>query len=76
MSILYEEPCDNLFTVNILFFICKSSYDIKDIDVTNNLLAMVVTASKASKTSNSYIINQFQIKISKSQNNQNLIFYQ
>ena len=33
MSILLEEPCDNLFTVNILFFICKSSYDVKDIDV-------------------------------------------
>ena len=29
--ILYEEPCDNVFIGNILFFICKSSYDIKDI---------------------------------------------
>ena len=33
MSILHEEPCDNLFIVNILFFICISSYDVKNIDV-------------------------------------------
>ena len=31
MSTLYKERCDNLFIVNILFFICKSSYDVKDI---------------------------------------------
>ena len=54
MSILYEEPCDNLFIVNILFFICKSSYDVKDTDVTKHVVAMVVTASKTSK---SYVIN-------------------
>ena len=60
MSILYEEPCDNLFILNILFFISKSSYDgydIKDIDVTRHVVAMVVTANK---TSTSYVINQFQ----------------
>ena len=59
MSILYEEPCDNLFIVNILFFICKSSYDVKNIDVTKNVVAMVVTASKTSK---SYVINQFHFQ--------------
>ena len=41
MSILYEEPCDNLFIVNILFFICKRSYDVKDIDVTKNVVATI-----------------------------------
>ena len=54
MSMLYEELCNNLFIVNILFFICKSSYGIKDIDVTKHAAAMVVTASKTSK---SYVIN-------------------
>ena len=54
MYILYEEPCDNLFIVNILCFICKSSYDVKDIDATKHVVAMVVTASKTSK---SYVIN-------------------
>ena len=58
MSILYEEPCDNLFIVNILFFICKSSYNIKDNDVTKHV-AMVVTASKTGK---SYVINQFHFQ--------------
>ena len=60
MSILYKEPCDNLFILNILFFISKSSYDaydIKDIDVTRHVVVMVVTANK---TSTSYVINQFQ----------------
>ena len=56
MSILYEEPCDNLFMVNILIFICKSSYDVKEIDVTKHVVAKVVTTSKTSK---SYVINQF-----------------
>ena len=55
-SILYEEPCDNLLSVNISFFICKSSYKVKDIDVTKHVVAMVVTASK------SYIINQFHFQ--------------
>ena len=59
MSILYEEPCENLFIVNILYFICKSSYDVKDIDVTKHVVAMVVTASKTSK---SYVINQFHFQ--------------
>ena len=59
MSMLYEEPCDNLFIVNILFFICKSSYDVKDIDIAKHVLAMVVTASKTSK---SYVINQFHFQ--------------
>ena len=54
MSILYEELYNNLFIVNILFFICKYSYDIKDIDVTKHVVAKVVTASKTSK---SYVIN-------------------
>ena len=48
-------PCDNLFIVNILFFICKCSYNVKDIDVTKHVVAIVVTASKTSK---SYVINQ------------------
>ena len=56
MPILCEEPCDNLFIVNVLFFICKSSYKVKDIDVKQHVVAMVVTASKTSKN---YIINQF-----------------
>ena len=59
ISILYSAPCDNLFIVNILFFICKSSYDVKDIDVTKHVVAMVVTASKTSK---SYVINQFHFQ--------------
>ena len=59
MSILYEQPCDNLFIVNISFFICKSSYKVKDIDVTKHVVAMVVTASKTRK---SYIINQFHFQ--------------
>ena len=46
----------NLLIVNILFFICKSSYNVKYIDVTKYVVAMVVTASKTSK---SYVINQF-----------------
>ena len=50
MSILHEEPSDNLFIVNILFFICKSSYNVKDIDVTKHVVAMVGTASKTSKS--------------------------
>ena len=58
-SILYEELCDNLFIVNILFFICKSSYNVKDIDVTKNVVTMVVIASKTSK---SYVINQFHFQ--------------
>ena len=29
MSILYEEPCYNLFIINISFFIWKSSYNVK-----------------------------------------------
>ena len=60
ISILYEEPCDNLFILNILFFISKSSYDdydIKDIDVTRHVVVMVVTTNKIST---SYVINQFQ----------------
>ena len=48
-------PCDNLSIVNILFFICKCSYNVKDIDVTKHVVAIVVTASKTSK---SYVINQ------------------
>ena len=59
MSILYEESFDNLFIVNILFFICNSSYNVKDIDVTKHVVAMVVTASKTSK---SYVINQFHFQ--------------
>ena len=59
MSILYEEPCDNLFIINILFFICKISYDVKDIDVTKHVVAMVVTESKTSK---SYAINPFHFQ--------------
>ena len=59
ISILYEEPCDNLFIVKILFFICKSSYNVKDIDVTKHVVAMVVTASKTSK---SQVINQFHFQ--------------
>ena len=59
ISILYEEPCNNLFIVNILFFICKSSYDVKDTDITKHVVAMVVTASKTSK---SYLINQFHFQ--------------
>ena len=39
MSTLYEEPSDNLFIVNILFFIFKSSYDVKDVDVTKQVVA-------------------------------------
>ena len=61
MSILYEEPCENLFIVNILYFICKSSYDVKDIDVTKHVVAMVVTASKTTK---SYLINRFHFQCS------------
>ena len=61
MSILYKEPCDNLFIVNILFFISKSYYDVKDIDVTKRVVAMIVTASKTSK---SYVINQFHFQCS------------
>ena len=61
MSILHEEPWDNLFIVNTLFFICKSSYDVKDIDVTKHIVAMVVTASKTSK---SYVISQFHFPLS------------
>ena len=56
MSILYEEPSDNLFVVNILFFFCKSSYNVKDIDVTKHVVAMVVTASKTRK---SYVLINF-----------------
>ena len=63
MSILYEELCDNLFIFNILFFICKSSYDVKDIDVTKHVVAIVVTASKTSK---SYVTNQFHFHRSNS----------
>ena len=37
-------------------YICKSSYNAKDIGVTKHVVAMVVTASKTSK---SYVINQF-----------------
>ena len=59
ISVLYEEPGDNLFPVNILFFICKSFYDVIDIDVTKHIMAMVVTASKTSK---SYVINQFHFQ--------------
>ena len=59
MSILYEESFDNLFIVNILFFICNSSYNVKDIDVKKHVVAMVVTASKTSK---SYVINQFHFQ--------------
>ena len=59
MSILYEESCDNLFIVKILFFVCKSSYNVKDIDVTKHVVARVVTASKTSK---SYVINQFHLQ--------------
>ena len=59
MSILYEESFDNLFIVNILFFICNTSYNVKDIDVTKHVVAMVVTASKTSK---SYVINQFHFQ--------------
>ena len=58
MSIFYEEPCDNLFIV-ISSFICKSSYNVKDIDVTKHVAAMVVTASQTSK---SYVINQFHFQ--------------
>ena len=58
-SILYEELCDNLFIVNILFFICKSSYNVKNNDFTNHVVVMVVTASKTSK---SYVINQFHFQ--------------
>ena len=39
MSTLYEEPSDNLFIVNILLFIFKSSYDVKDVDVTKQVVA-------------------------------------
>ena len=56
ISILCEEPYDNLSIVNILFFICKRSYDVRDIDVTKHVVAMVVTASK------SYVINQFHFQ--------------
>ena len=59
MSILYEESCDNLFIVKILFFVCKSSYNVKDIDVTKHVVARVVAASKTSK---SYVINQFHLQ--------------
>ena len=59
MPILYEEPCDNLFIVHILFLICKSSYEVKDIDVTKHVVTMVMTASKTSK---SYIINRFHFQ--------------
>ena len=31
------KPRDNLFIVNILFFICKSSYNVKVIDVTKHV---------------------------------------
>ena len=48
-----------VFIVNILFFICKSSYDVKDIDVTKHVVAMVVTPSKASK---SCVSNQFHFQ--------------
>ena len=61
MSILYEKPCDNSFIVNILFFICKISYDVKDIDVTKHVVAMVMTPSKTSK---SYVSNQFHFQTS------------
>ena len=60
MSILYEELWDNFFIVNILFFICKSSYDVKDIDVTKHVVAMVVTASKTSK---SYVLINFTFNV-------------
>ena len=59
MSILYEEPCDNMFIVNILFFICKSSYNVKGIDVTKHVVIMVATAFKTSK---SHVINQFHFQ--------------
>ena len=59
MPILYEEPCDKLSVVNILFFICKSFYNVKDIDVTKHVVAMVVTASKTGK---SYVIDQFHFQ--------------
>ena len=59
MSILYEESCDNLFIVKILFFVCKRSYSVKDIDVTKHVVARVVAASKTSK---SYVINQFHLQ--------------
>ena len=59
MSILYEKSCDNLFIVNILFFVCKSFYNVKDIDVTKHVVAIVVAASKTSK---SYVINQFHLQ--------------
>ena len=59
MSILYEESCDKLSIVNILFFICKSSCNVKDIDVTKHVVAMAVTASKTSK---SYVIDQFHFQ--------------
>ena len=39
MSTLYEEPSDNLFIVNILLFIFKSSYGVKDVDVTKQVVA-------------------------------------
>ena len=59
MPILYEESCDKLSIVNILFFICKSSCNVKDIDVTKHVVAMAVTASKTSK---SYVIDQFHFQ--------------
>ena len=55
-SISYEEPCDNLFILNTLFFICKSSYNVKDIDVTKHVVAMIITASKRSKN---YVLINF-----------------
>ena len=59
MSILYQEPCNNLFLVNILFLICKSSCNVRDIDATDHVVAIVV---RASKTSKSYVINQFHFQ--------------
>ena len=56
ISTWYEEPYGNLYIVNILFFICKCSYDVKDIDATKHVVVMVVTASK------SYVINQFHFQ--------------
>ena len=38
---------------------CKSSYNVKDIDVTKHVVAIVATASKTSKSN---VINQFQFQ--------------
>ena len=85
MSILCEEPCDNLPIVNILFFVCKRSYSGKDIDFTKHVVAMDGFDSRQNKyklrnwsisfsTFKFYISILFYIQYSTQRNIEKLLF--